>query len=380
MIKKIFIFSMAALLVLPCFSKTPREKLLQRLQKLEQKGVMYGHQDDPFYGTTWSRIHPELPYFPEVYNQQPTTNNPQPLSDTYLTVGDYPAVMGFDLGGIELADDKNLDGDPFEWIREEIRKHYERGGIITISWHPRNPLTGGSAWDVTNNKTVQSILPGGEKHELFLLWMQRVKDFLSILTDSKNRPIPYILRPWHEYNGKWFWWGDPNCTKEEFRALWDMFQDYICAGNAESRIKFNLKDVIVWSCSPNLQGNWTMEKFHERWPEDTRVDIVGEDCYQWGTTEDFISQTTADLDFLTRYAADHGMIFAITECGYQNSPNPNWWTGILKPIIDRYTISYILPWRNYYKDHFGFAPDICTKDDAVKFYKAKNTLFLRDIK
>lgn len=367
---------MAALWLLPCFSKTPKETLIYRLHKLEQKGVMFGHQDDPFYGTTWSRIHPELPV---VSPLAPADGNCI-YSDTYLTVGDYPAVMGFDLGGIELGDEKNLDGDPFEWIREEIIQHHERGGIITISWHPRNPLTGGNAWDVSNNQTVHSILPGGEKHELFRLWMQRVRDFLTSLIDTKGRPIPYILRPWHEYNGKWFWWGDPNCTKEEFVSLWNMFQDFINAAQIPLT-KFHLKDIIVWACSPNLQGNWTEGKFQERWPDDyERVDIVGEDCYQWGSTEDFISQTTADLDFLTQYAKDHNLIFALTECGYQNSPNANWWTKILKPILDKYKVSYILPWRNYYKEHFGFAPDIKTKDDAVKFYKEKNTLFLKDIK
>lgn len=31
----------------------PRQKLIDRLAKIQQKGYMYGHQDDPFYGITW---------------------------------------------------------------------------------------------------------------------------------------------------------------------------------------------------------------------------------------------------------------------------------------------------------------------------------------
>ena len=40
-------------------------------------------------------------------------------------------------------------------------KHHERGGIVTLSWHVRNPLTGGDAWDVSSDKAVASSLPGG---------------------------------------------------------------------------------------------------------------------------------------------------------------------------------------------------------------------------
>ena len=94
--------------------KTPRQQLLERLTKIQKKGYMYGHQDDPFYGITW--------------------NWDKGRSDTYELVGDYPAVMGFDLGGIEMGDAKNLDSVPFSRMRQEIIRQHERGGIITISW------------------------------------------------------------------------------------------------------------------------------------------------------------------------------------------------------------------------------------------------------
>ena len=34
--------------------KTPREQLIERMTKLQKKGYMYGHEDDPFYGITWN--------------------------------------------------------------------------------------------------------------------------------------------------------------------------------------------------------------------------------------------------------------------------------------------------------------------------------------
>lgn len=357
--------------------KTPAQKLIARLQKLHQKGYMYGHQDDPFYGITWDWD--------------------MDRSDTKELVGDYPAVMGFDLGGIEMGDEKNLDSVPFIRMKEEIINHYMRGGIITISWHPHNPLTGTTAWiekdsiaynnavsalkaikhdklikQITNPKnTVKSILPGGSQNAKFNTWMKRVSTFLKSLTDNKGNPIPVIFRPWHENNGSWFWWGQANCTDDEYHALWNMLQDHV---NKELPIS------IVWSYSPNLDGNWTEARFLKRYPGDSRVDLIGEDAYQWGSENDFRLGVTRDLDFLTAFANQHCKLIAMTECGYQNSPDATWWTRVFKPIVEKYPICYFLPWRNYSKEHFGASKDAKTANDFKEWAKDKKFMFLKDIR
>lgn len=104
-----------------CCKQTPAARLIERLKTLSAKGIMYGHQDAPFYGLTWEWEDGRC--------------------DVKETCGDFPAVMGFELGGIEMGDAKNLDSVPFTRMREEIIAHHQRGGIVTISWHPRNPLT-----------------------------------------------------------------------------------------------------------------------------------------------------------------------------------------------------------------------------------------------
>lgn len=330
---------------------TPAENLITRLDTLCQKGYMYGHQDDPFYGITWEW-------------------DRNGRSDTKELVGDYPAVFGFDLGGLEEDHDANLDSVPFEWIREEAIRHYERGGILTFSWHPRNPLTGSTAWDVSDTTVVKSILPGGENHEKFVGWMNKVTDFLSTIKTADGEAIPFILRPWHEYNGSWFWWGEKLCSPTDFKAFWNMFQDHV-----NSVLPTN----VVWSFSPNLQGNWSDEKFLERWPGADRVDLLGCDAYQWGTEEDYVNGLTSDLDFLSAFAKKNNVLLAMTECGKVNSTTPDWFSRIFKPIIDKYPISYFLLWRNAAKEHFGASKDASTADDFIKLYNADNTLFLNNI-
>jgi hypothetical protein len=137
---------------------------------------------------------------------------------------------------------------------------------------------------------------------------------------------------------------------------------------------------LLWSYSPNLDGNWTEQRFLERYPGNDRVSLIGEDAYQWGTEEDFISQVTKDLDFIGNFAQKNCKLFALTECGYRNIPDATWWTRVLKPVMDKYRICYFLLWRNYKKEYFGPAPTQEGADDFRALYKAPNTLFLRDIR
>ena len=343
--------------------KTGAQQLFERLDSLRHKGYMFGHQDDPMYGLTWE------------YDKD--------SSDVKNVCGDYPAVMGFELGGIEMADAKSLDSVPFTRITEEVINHYQRGGIITLSWHPRNPLTTiegggnagqkfpeGTAWDVTDSTVVKNILPGGTKYELFQTWMQRLSDFLATLKTADGKKIPILFRPWHENTGSWFWWGEKLCTAEEYKALWNMLQDKLNADGFDN---------LLWAYSPGMAADLTAEKYLERYPGDDRIGMVGIDGYQWGSKEDFVAQLDQNLTMLTQFAADHGKIPALTECGLKNLTDPTWWTSTLTPVLDKHAISYFLVWRNYKKEWFGPAP---SKPDAPYFkemYAKENVLFLQDI-
>ena len=162
----------------PAKEDTAAQLLLQRLDSLQKQGCMFGHQDDPMYGVHWQ------------YEAG--------RSDVLESCGDYPAVMGFDLGGIEIGASRNLDSVPFDRIRTEIQEHHRRGGIVTLSWHPRNPITSdetigapwpaGTSWDVTSG-AVASLLPGGAEHQRMLVWLSRVRDFLASLTDDQGTRV-----------------------------------------------------------------------------------------------------------------------------------------------------------------------------------------------
>lgn len=52
-------------------------------------------------------------------------------NDVLSVCGDYPALLGMELGGLEMGKDRNLDGVEGDKLSEEIVKHFERGGFRT---------------------------------------------------------------------------------------------------------------------------------------------------------------------------------------------------------------------------------------------------------
>ena len=322
----------AAGALLSSCSYSPKAQLQQKLEgAVACKQYWFGHQDDLMYGHSWSAA-AEIDFS-------------LTRSDVYSVTGSYPGVLGIDLGGIEKDKEANLDGNPFSLVRAAIVKHHERGGLVTLSWHLDNPLTGGNAWDNSSDAAVASILPDGEGHEAFLVWMDRVAEFISSCRDSRGRQIPVIFRPWHELNGGWFWWGSKTCTPEQYNALWVMTWKYMVQEKG-------LQDMI-WAISPNA-GEELFDSWTERYPGDEYVDLLGLDTYEHRgadqsakqADEQFVTVTGKCLESLSEMAREHGKYLAVTEFGYESVPEQNWWTEVMQKAVDGYPIAYALAWRN----------------------------------
>ncbi|WP_321438188.1 glycosyl hydrolase [uncultured Bacteroides sp.] len=331
------------------------QNLLKNLQNIPAKGFMFGHQDDTAYGIGW--------------------DGDSDRSDVKSVCGDYPAVCGWDLGHIELGDDKNLDKIPFDRIRKDIVAQYLRGGLNTVSWHLNNPLTGGDAWDVKTDGVVKSILPGGSKHELFLSWLNKLTVFFKSLKTADGKSIPVLFRPWHEHTGSWFWWGKSHCTPQEYKDLWKMTHDYLTSHGVTN---------LLYAYSPGSEK--TVDEYMERYPGDSYVDLLGFDCYpsvKPEGTEEYKTLMNTVLTYLTKLGKEHHKVIAVTETGLEALPIANWWMDVLFPVIDKYPISYVLVWRNAHdkQNHFYAPyPGQASAPNFVEFYNQPKTFFCKDVK
>lgn len=347
---------------LPADKNATREtvQLYRNLKKLSQKGYLFGHQDDLAYGVEWR------------YKEN--------RSDVLESAGDYPGIYGWDLGGIEKGD-VNLDGVPFKKMKQFIRQGYERGGVITISWHLASPFGApAGAWDSTKG-SVASVNPGGSNHVLYKEWLDRVAGFLSSLKGSKGEMIPVLFRPFHEHTGGWFWWGKTHCTPFEYQTLWRFTWYYL---TEEKKLH-----TLLWVYNTGGEFN-NAEEFLERYPGDDKCDALSFDTYQYGDPAKenwFAVQTKAKLDIINKIAAEKNKLFALAETGYEAIPYPEWWTKTLVDAIGDNKIAWVLVWRNhgmmadtrkmhYYAPYHGQVSEA----DFKKFYELERTFFEKDAK
>lgn len=327
------------------------QSLLRSLRLVPKQGIMFGHHDDTLYGIGWE--------------------GKEGRSDVKDVCGDYPAVISFDLGELELGNAQNLDKVSFGRIREEIMNQYQRGGIISLSWHARNPLTGGDAWDISDTTTVHSILPGNDNHIKFMGWLDNVASFINSLEAPDGTKIPVLFRPWHEHTGSWFWWGKELCSPEDYKTLWRMTVDSLQAKGVDNAL-------YAYSSSSGLSDTI---QYLERYPGDDVIDMLGFDVYQSDRTS-FVADLRQSLSVLEEAGKSHNKPIAITETGYEGIPDSTWWTGTLWPVIEGYPISYVLVWRNARErpnHYYAPYPGQVSAEDFVKFYNHPKTLFISDI-
>lgn len=329
------------------------QHLFANLKTLLNNGIMVGHQDDLAYGVEWK------------YEAG--------RSDIKDVTGQYPAVYGWELGRFELDAPENLDGVPFNKMKQFIKDGYQRGGVITISWHLNSPLTGKSAWDPSPG-TVAAILPGGEKNDLYKSWLDKVAAFMLDLKGNNGELIPVIFRPFHELNGSWFWWGKNHCTPEQLTQLYRFTETYL----------IEIKNVHNLLYAYNTDRFATREEYLERYPGDDYVDVIGFDIYQKGdilANDKFIAELDKSLSTLEEIAASKNKIPALTEFGYNTVPDADWWTGVFNKAIEKHGIAYVLAWRNagqkskneteYYVPYKGQL----SAEDFKKFSRLKKIFF-----
>jgi len=349
----LFLIPIAAISQKPTDPKATSEtvKLYQNLLKLQSKGIMFGHQDAMAYGHSW-------------YAEEGR-------SDVKDVCGDYPAVYGWELGHLELGDEFSLDSVKFSNIQRWIKQVYVRGGVNTISWHLRNPLTGSTAWDVSSKEVVKSILPGGSKHELFKQYLDKLAAFMLVLKTDDGTYIPVLFRPFHEHTGSWFWWGKNLCSVDDYKALWRFTVTYL-------QNEKNIHHLIYAYSTDRFK---TEAEYLERYPGDDIIDMLAFDLYDRGPEYPDVLKSCAGM--VSTMATAKGKIAAVSETGGPLDKNTSWWTKTMFPAIKDIKLSYVLVWRNPWNaaGHGAFGPFKGSPDseDFVKFYDDPKTLFQQEV-
>lgn len=312
-------------------------------------------------------------------------------SDVKNAVGDYPAVFGWDTLSLDGYEKPGVSGDPKQSIANlthSMKTAHQLGGIITMSTHPHNFVTGGDFNDTSGN-VVQEILPGGSKNNQFNQWLDRIAELAHNLKTDEGKTIPVIFRPFHEQTGSWFWWGESTTNPEQYKALYRYTVEYL----RDQKGVHN----FLYAYSPGA-GN---DRYFKTYPGDAYVDVLGIDSYddknQPGS-DSYIQALKKDTTMLVKEAEARNKIAALTEFGYsaqglKNTGNTlDWYTRIFNalqkdPAASK--IAYMMTWANFgmgnnlytpYRDVNGnLGGDHELLADFQKFYQDPHSVFLKEV-
>lgn len=332
--------------------------LFQNLMKLAESHTLFGHQHATEYGRGWS--------------------DEEDRSDVKSICGSHPAVIGVDISGLTGRSAEAIEKEKSR-LQKTVVDMYNRGGVTTVAWHFSNPVSGGGFYwkDDVSKPAVKYLIPGGEAHDKYKEILKTIADWAHSLKGADGTLAPVIFRPYHEFDGDWFWWGKSHCTKEEFVSLWQFTVSYL-------RDTLGVHNFIYAFSPDNKFSN--EEEFLDRYPGNKWVDMVGMDNYgDMGRDKYDLEKAAKKLKIISDFAFKSGKLAAFTETGLESIPNPEWWTGTLQKVMQMHPMNlcYVLVWRNDVRSpthYYAPVPGHICVPDFMKFYNDPYTFFLNDLK
>ena len=332
--------------------------LFKNLKRLSKNHTLFGHQHATEYGHGWS--------------------GDENRSDVKSVTGSHPAVIGVDISGFSGSSREAIEKSKND-LRKNVTDTYNRGGVTTIAWHFLNPLSkGGFYWvDSVSVAAVKHLIPGGDAHEKYKTILKDVGDWANSAIGADGNHVPMIFRPYHEFDGGWFWWGKPHASRDDFISLWKITVSYL-------RDSLNVHN-FIYAFSPDNTFNSEAE-FLERYPGNEWVDMVGMDNYgDMGRDGYDLPAAINKLRIVSDFARKNGKLAAFTETGLESIPDTTWWTQTLLKVMkqDGMQLAYVLVWRNDIQSpthYYAPFPGHTSVPDFMNFFNDPYTLFENDLK
>ena len=294
-------------------------------------------------------------------------------SDIKKTTGNDPSILGSDFMFITDKDNPNNNWyvQQENKIIQDTKDAYNKGIINTFCWHLREPYNEKSFYsaDMTSEQRTdafKSLAPGGKFNDWYKKKLDKVASVVSNLKDTNGKQIPIIFRPFHEFDGNWFWWGANYCTAEEYISVYRFTVNYL-------RDTKNVHN-ILFAFSPD-NSYTTSSSYLSRYPGDDYVDVLGMDNYgdfdNKGTSG--ASLANSKLKLISDLAISKNKIAALTETGYRvTSTTPainNWFSTYLYDAItnNNLQIAYVMFWSNTSSGYYVPTPGNSNVADFQNF-------------
>lgn len=166
-------------------------------------------------------------------------------------------------GSTQTAADYSFNAAAITW--------WNAGGLATLILSMPNPTTGGYSGDVSNLDVGNLLVAGSATNNALLNTLSNVATGLLAL---QTAGVTVILRPYHENNGNWFWWGTNFMSATQFAALWQYTYNYFV--NTKG-----LKNLVwCWSVNAGISGfPQSIPRYNACITLGNTIDMTGFDVY-----------------------------------------------------------------------------------------------------
>lgn len=315
-------------------------------------------------------------------------NNAVGDSDIKKLTGSDPGLLGSDF--MFITDDNN-DGTASNWFFQQEQiiiadavEAYNKGMVNMFTWHLREPYDGDHFYvsEMTQfqaENAFASILPGGANHEYYKQKLQKVADVANNLIGSDGKKVPIIFRPFHEFDGNWFWWGDDYCSPQQFIECWQFTVTYL-------RDTLGVNNML-YAYAPD--NSYTTEALYlQRYPGDAYVDILAMDNYGDFNNQGQSGVTAANnkLKIVSDLAKQRVKIAALSETGYfvtpgDNNPISNFYSNNLYNAITNNNnhIAFMMFWSNNENTYCTPVPGMTDANDFIEFTNKPKSLLENEL-
>lgn len=187
------------------------------------------------------------------------------MESTWMGSPDYEMnIIQKETGRLPAMRGLDFMNDDFDGVVKRAIEWHNKGGLVTICWHCG--VNGkGYTESLNDDPDFSKLLTEGTKeYEGMMASWDRAAKALQKLQDEG---VTVLWRPFHEFDGQWFWWGKGGA--DNFIKLWRLMYDKFTN-------EYKLNNLIwVLGYSGEVKQNW--------YPGDEYCDIIGSDTYDNST-------------------------------------------------------------------------------------------------
>lgn len=314
---------------------TRTENLQANLLSFEERGAMVGQMYATAEGIGWQ--------------------GDSCHSDLHEVTGDYPAVVGYELAGIESGKARNVDGIDTTLIRRTAIDFMQRQGLAIMLWTVPNP---GS----------NPLERGSAANERLKAWTLHIASFVASLQDDYGIKLPVLMYIYPLGTGQWY-----DClSADDYRKLYTQTVGWMRDDGETTNAVFGYSNTAV---------SGSAEQFMEHCPKD------GIDCVQlMYLTDDSVSYAKSLLRMarqLSSYCSSSMKPFGIYTGLKAMGHDEEFWSKAILPVVEQCRLSYVMLGRNHgdfqQGNYYGPYPGNATTGDFMKLYNSSRTVMARKL-